>query len=108
MENSIGKLFYLISCTVNRNVCPFAKRMKRAFSDSESLQTKKSFKIGCSSSIRLLASVLKFVSAFLNCTCSIVVYVLLLFFTSLRALLCVIILYRSKSPKSTKSGEFDR
>ena len=102
--SAVGHFSYTTSCTVSLNVCPFAKHIERAFSASDRSQTKKSDKIGLISSKRFFASVLKLFSAFLNCSCSIVVYVLLLFSTSPRALLCVPILYRSNSPKSTKSG----
>lgn len=78
--SAVGHFSYTTSCTVSLNVCPFAKRIEIAFSASDRSQTKKSDKIGFISSKRFFASVLKLFSAFLNCSCSIVVYVLLLFF----------------------------
>ena len=71
---------YTTSRTVSRNVCPFSRRIKRTFSLSVRSHTKKSAKIAFISLKRLSASVLKFFSAFLICSCSIVIYVLLLFF----------------------------
>ena len=78
--SAVGHFSYTTSCTVSLNICPFAKHIERAFSASDRSQTKKSDKIGLISSKRFFASVLKLFSAFLNCSCSIVVYVLLLFF----------------------------